>query len=111
MRENKRLNIQLSSSIKRADETKRNFCIIRNISKKGVFLTARLNLSIGEIVECIMSFEGQSIVFTGKVRRIDEDSELGTWGYGIEIMGISEQHARDLEEFVDAGYLPEMYNG
>lgn len=107
-RKDERLDIQLSSSIKIGTEAKRNFCIIRNISRNGVFLTAKVRLFIGLEIECIISFNEQSILFKGVVRRAFEADELGAFGYGIEITEISEENERVLDGFVIAGYLPEI---
>ncbi|MGE5474823.1 MAG: PilZ domain-containing protein [Ignavibacteriales bacterium] len=104
-RKETRLETQLSSSIKGIDEIKRHFCIIRNVSKKGVFLTAKTPFVIGQTVECIIAFEDKRITFVGDVRRVGQN-ELGVEGYGIEIIEISEADDKILEEFIDAGYLP-----
>ena len=107
-RKGERIDIELSSSIKDVDEVKRNFCIIRNISRNGVFVTAKIKYSIGQFVECIISFNDQSIMFRGKVRRAFDADEHGAFGYGIEITDIFEKDAKVLDEFILAGYLPEV---
>lgn len=104
-RKDDRLETKLSSSIKGTGEIKRHFCIIKNVSKKGVFLTAKVPFVIGQAVECIISFNDRSINFFGVVRRVGQD-EFGVEGYGIEIVEISEKDDRILDDFVNAGYLP-----
>lgn len=108
MRKNERINIKLSSSIRSLSENKRNFCIIRNISKKGVYLTAKRQYDFGQPVECIISFGDHRIMFKGIIRRVQEEQEQGYIGYGIEITEIDEKNARILEDFVEAGYLPKL---
>jgi len=104
-RKDSRFDTQLSSSIRGTGEIKRHFCIIRNVSKKGVFLTAKTAFVMGQTVECIIAFDDKSITFFGIVRRIGQN-ELGVEGYGVEIIEISEKDDRVLEGFVVAGYLP-----
>ncbi|MGE5328216.1 MAG: PilZ domain-containing protein [Deltaproteobacteria bacterium] len=104
-REDSRLETKLSSSIKGIGETKRHFCIIRNLSKKGVFLTVKTALVIGQTVECIIAFEDKSINFFGIVRRIGQN-EVGLEGYGIEIIEIADKDDKILEEFIERGYIP-----
>ena len=106
-RKNKRLEIKLSSSIREINTIKRNFCIVRNVSRKGVFLTAIERLFVDNVVECIISFQNQSIIFEGIVRRVQEN-ETGYWGYGIEIIKIEEDKMKVLEDFIQEGYLPEL---
>lgn len=104
-RKETRLDTKLSSSIKGTGESKRHFCIIRNISKKGIFLTAKTPFVIGQTVECIIAFDDKSISFFGIIRRIGQN-ELGIAGYGIEIIEISGNDEKILDEFIEAGYLP-----
>jgi len=104
-RKDSRLDTKLSSSIKGIGETRRHFCIIRNLSKKGVFLTAKTTLVIGQTVECIIAFDDKSITFFGIVRRVGQN-EVGLEGYGIEIIEIAGKDDRVLEEFINQGYLP-----
>jgi len=104
-RKDARLDTKLSSSIKGIGEAKRHFCIIKNVSHKGVFLTAKAPFVLGQTVECIISFDEKSITFFGIVRRVGED-EFGIDGYGIEIIEIEEDNERVLEEFIELGYLP-----
>ena len=106
-RKNQRIDIKLSSSIREVNAAKRSFCIVRNVSRNGIFLTSKENLSVGMSVECIISFNNQSIMFTGKVRRVLEE-QPDIRGYGIEIIEISKEKAIILEEFIEAGYLPEL---
>lgn len=104
-RKETRLDISLSSSIKGTGEAKRNFCIIRNVSRKGVYLTTQSKFIIGQTVECIMSFNEKSINFFGIIRRADQ-TENGIPGYGIEIIELSENGEKELDDFVNKGYLP-----
>lgn len=107
-RKGERLDIKLSSSIKEINETKRNFCIIRNISRNGVYLTSNTSYYIGQNVECIISFNDESILLRGTIRRAFDVDEQGAYGYGIEINQISEKDAKILDEFILMGYLPEV---
>lgn len=107
-RKDERLDIRLSSSIKNVEEEKRNFCIIRNISRNGVFLTTTVKFYVGLSVECIISINEQSILFKGIVRRAFDADEHGAFGYGVEISEISKENEEILDEFVTAGYLPEV---
>lgn len=106
-RKEDRLSIQLISSIRDANENRRSFCIVRNISRRGVYLTAKVTFLVGQEVECIISFGEERIIFTGVVRRVQEE-QIGGWGYGIEITDITEDYERVLEDFIEAGYLPGM---
>ncbi len=105
-RKEERIPIDLNSSIKEINDVRRSFCIIRNISSKGVFLTAKVRLFVGQTVECIMTFGDQRITFIGVIRRTLADGDAGTMGYGIEITEINDENAQVLDEFVNAGYLP-----
>lgn len=107
-RKDERISIELSSSIKAVSDEKRNFCIIRNISRKGVYLTAKVQLAEGQTVECIISFGDKSISFNGIVRRTLMDQMVGYTGYGIEITEITQENGEVLDEFIEAGYLPEV---
>lgn len=100
-----RLDMNFSSSIKPVGESRRHFCIIRNIAKTGVFLTTRVNLEIGQEVECIMSFDEESITFNGVLKRKDFE-KYGTEGYGIEIIKISEGDMKILGEVVEQNLFP-----
>ena len=108
-RKDQRIDIKLSSSVREINANKRSFCIATNVSRNGIFLTTKVDLFLGMSVECIIAFNDQSIMFRGEVRRVFEE-QPGTKGYGIEIIEISEEKAKILEEFIEAGYLPELEN-
>lgn len=105
-RENPRLNICLSSSVKLENEEKRSFSIVRNISNTGIFLTTQKKYEHGSITDCIVSLEDETISFRGEVVRNIEDDKYQ--GYGIHITEIDEVDNGKLNKFVENGFYEIM---
>jgi len=105
-RDNPRLNINLSSSVRLENEEKRAFSIVRNISNTGIFLTTKKEYDYGSIADCIVSLDDESISFKGEVVRNIQDSDY--CGYGIHITEIEESDNEKLNKFVEDGFYTIM---